>query len=125
MNRFVKILPAAALCLCAAMTAACSGREPDAVIAVDASKVEADITPWLYGACIEDVNHEIYGGLYDQRIFGESFEEPVPNPLFDDCTAYEGSWRAEGGEVIAVRPMPAPSWFTSRWSLPAAGRKPN
>ena len=102
MNRFVKILPAAALCLCAAMTAACSGREPDAVIAVDASKVEADITPWLYGACIEDVNHEIYGGLYDQRIFGESFEEPVPNPLFDDCTAYEGSWRAEGGEVIAA-----------------------
>jgi alpha-L-arabinofuranosidase len=31
----------------------------------------------MYGSCIEDVNHEIYGGLYAQRIFGESFEEPA------------------------------------------------
>ena len=30
----------------------------------------------MYGSCIEDVNHEIYGGLYAQQIFGESFEEP-------------------------------------------------
>jgi hypothetical protein len=27
----------------------------------------------MYGSCIEDVNHEIYGGLYDQKIFVESF----------------------------------------------------
>ena len=72
------------------MAAACAGGATDATITVDAAKVEGSVTPWLYGACIEDVNHEIYGGLYDQRIFGESFEEPVPNPLFDDCSAYEG-----------------------------------
>ena len=77
MNRSLKKIPLAALC--AAMAAACAGGATDATITVDASKVEGSVTPWLYGACIEDVNHEIYGGLYDQRIFGESFEEPVPN----------------------------------------------
>jgi len=29
----------------------------------------------MTGACIEDVNHEIYGGIYSQMIFGESFQE--------------------------------------------------
>jgi alpha-L-arabinofuranosidase len=33
------------------------------------------VSPLLTGACIEDVNHEIYGGLYSQMIFGESFQE--------------------------------------------------
>ena len=30
----------------------------------------------MTGVCIEDVNHEIYGGIYSQMIFGESFQEP-------------------------------------------------
>lgn len=47
-------------------------------IEVDPNQVLGRITPAMYGACIEDVNHEIYGGLYGQRIFGESFEEPAP-----------------------------------------------
>ena len=34
-----------------------------------------NVSPLLTGACIEDVNHEIYGGLYSQMIFGESFQE--------------------------------------------------
>lgn len=96
----MKRFPLAALC--AALAAACAGGATDATITVDASKVEGNITPWLYGACIEDVNHEIYGGLYDQKIFGESFEEPVPNPAFDECSAYEGSWRAGDGELLAA-----------------------
>jgi len=29
----------------------------------------------MTGACLEDVNHEIYGGLYSQMLFGESFQE--------------------------------------------------
>ena len=57
-------------------------QKTNATIQVDATIVEQNVTPYLYGACIEDVNHEIYGGLYDQKIFGESFEEPVPNPQF-------------------------------------------
>ena len=38
-------------------------------------QVIGDISSYLVGACIEDVNHEIYGGIYSQMIFGESFEE--------------------------------------------------
>lgn len=45
-------------------------------IRVEASHVLNRVSSWLYGACIEDVNHEIYGGLGAQRVFGESFEEP-------------------------------------------------
>ena len=63
-------------CLLALALSASSLAAQDAVIRVDAGKVENKITPYLYGACMEDVNHEIYGGLYDQKIFGESFEEP-------------------------------------------------
>lgn len=66
------------------------------VIRVDASQVTSDITPWMTGSCIEDVNHEIYGGLYDQKLFGESFEEPPPAARFSGWTAYGGSWQAEG-----------------------------
>ena len=33
--------------------------------------------PLLRGAGIEDVNHELYGGIYAQMVFGESFEEPA------------------------------------------------
>lgn len=77
-------------------------QETDALINVDVNKVEQEITPYLYGACIEDVNHEIYGGLYDQKIYGESFEEPVPNPQFEDFVAYEGNWSVSNNEVKAV-----------------------
>lgn len=75
------------------MAAACAGGATDATITVDASKVEGSVTPWLYGACIEDVNHEIYGGLYDQRIFGESFEEPCPTPFSTTARPTKGSGR--------------------------------
>lgn len=46
-------------------------------IVVNANQVLNNIPYHLYGSCIEDVNHEIYGGLYDQRLYGESFEEPA------------------------------------------------
>ena len=52
-------------CLLALALSASSLAAQDAVIRVDAGKVENKITPYLYGACMEDVNHEIYGGLYD------------------------------------------------------------
>ena len=71
----------------------------EATISINASKVENKISPYLYGACIEDVNHEIYGGLYDQKIFGESFEEPVRGFTFDHFTAYEGYWQPQNGGV--------------------------
>ena len=51
----------------------------------------------MTGSCIEDVNHEIYGGLYSQLIFGESFEEPpIPVSPIRGWAAYGGNWRIDG-----------------------------
>ena len=47
-------------------------------IDVHADQEIATASRLLTGACIEDVNHEIYGGIYSQMIFGESFQEPPP-----------------------------------------------
>lgn len=46
---------------------------------IDPGVVTGDVSPLLYGACMEDVNHELYGGIWSQLIFGESFAEPVPS----------------------------------------------
>ena len=67
----------------------------DSTIRVDASRVVNRITPWMTGTCIEDVNHEIYGGLYAQLIFGESFEEPPTWPAAHRLDAYGGEWRVQ------------------------------
>ncbi len=55
-------------------------------IVVQAVHVLHSVSRYLTGACIEDVNHEIYGGLYSQMIFGESFQEPGAQ--------VSGMWRA-------------------------------
>jgi alpha-L-arabinofuranosidase len=83
-------------CVCAAGAA-----EPDSTIRVDAGKVLNRITPLMYGSCIEDVNHEIYGGLYAQMIFGESFEEPPREPT-PGWRSYGGEWSVRDG-VCAVK----------------------
>lgn len=48
----------------------------EATIRVDAATPGRPVSRYLTGACIEDVNHEISGGIYSQLIFGESFQEP-------------------------------------------------
>src|SRR5512142_168311 len=60
-----------------------------AQITVHADRPMHPVSRLLTGACIEDVNHEIYGGLYSQMIFGESFQEP-PAAGGDDIS---GMWR--------------------------------
>ena len=67
-------------------------------LTVDADSVVCGVEPLIYGACTEDVNHEIYGGLYDQKIFGEGFEEPAP-VCIRGFRAYGEGWTAEGGTV--------------------------
>src|ERR1017187_4874718 len=74
----------------------------EAEIVVHANQVTHRVSRYLTGACIEDVNHEIYGGLYSQMIFGESFQEPAPSsPL--NKSEVSGMWRgfcrgsAQGG----------------------------
>jgi len=46
-----------------------------ASIRIAQDSIIADITPHMTGSCMEDINHEVYGGIYSQMIFGESFEE--------------------------------------------------
>ncbi len=59
----------------------------------------------LYGSCIEDVNHEIYGGLYDQKIFGESFEEPPQSAQFAGWKVLGGDWQPDGaGVAVGAQP---------------------
>lgn len=65
-------------------------------VTIDAEKPIGHVPALIYGAGMEDVNHEIYGGLYDQRIFGESFEEPAV-PEIKNFTGYDGLWSATGG----------------------------
>ena len=62
-------------------------------------KVLANITPFLYGAGMEDVNHEVYGGIYSQRIFGESFEEGVLPEGFSGLKVYDGIARMDGTAI--------------------------
>src|SRR5882762_7303310 len=66
-----------------------TSRAQDAAITVNANQVLHRITPYLSAACIEDVNHEIYGGIDSQMIFGESFAEPVGVEGFQ---VYGGKW---------------------------------
>ena len=65
-------------------------------LTVDASHVLSRIEPLIYGAGAEDVNHEIYGGLYDQKIFGEGFEEPAFCDI-KNFKAYDERWSVTSG----------------------------
>ncbi len=74
----------------------------EATITVRAGEVVGPISRLLTGACLEDVNHEVYGGLYSQMIFGESFQEPAPTVPPDGFRAFGGTWHVRDGELIAA-----------------------
>ena len=55
------------------------GLEAGAVkVSVNLDEVKAEVPRTIYGTGMEDVNHEIYGGLDAQRLWDESFEEELP-----------------------------------------------
>ena len=64
-------------------------------LTINADNIIARIPSLIYGAGVEDVNHEIYGGLYDQRIFGEGFEEPTVANV-EGWTQYDEKWTING-----------------------------
>ena len=74
----------------------------EAAITVDADQVLHPISPYLTGACLEDVNHEVYGGLYSQMIFGESFQEPAPSEPLAGFTEYGGTWLVTNSDLLSV-----------------------
>jgi hypothetical protein len=75
------------------MGTALSACAADVHINVQADSAVGIVSRLLTGACIEDVNHEIYGGLYSQMIFGESFQEPAP-PASAPESQLSSMWRA-------------------------------
>lgn len=74
----------------------------DVTIEVDADRRVHRVSRYLTGACIEDVNHEVYGGIDSQRIFGESFAEPAPPQPLRGFTAFGGRWVPQDGELHAA-----------------------
>jgi len=72
-------------------------RAQEARVVVHADQPGHVLSPLLTGACIEDVNHEIYGGLYSQMIFGESFQEPPPAVPPRGFLAFGGRWTVANG----------------------------
>src|SRR3569833_1292322 len=84
-----QIILSAAVCLGLAATIA---HAQPAAIEIDASRTLHAVSPYLTGACIEDVNHEVYGGIYSQMIFGESFQEPATPEPIAGFTEYAGNW---------------------------------
>jgi len=87
----------------------------DVTVKVEADHVIGPVSRLLTGACIEDVNHEIYGGLYSQMIFGESFQEPAPTASAPD-SQLSGTWRP-------VRRGTAAGRFTIISERPFAGEQ--
>ena len=75
--------------------------EPKVTIRLDLAKSGVKMSRYLTGACIEDVNHEIYGGLYSQMLFGESFQEASSRQPLKGFVAYEGTWTLKGDEIHA------------------------
>lgn len=75
-----------------AVSATASGRYGvDYALEVAASEQSGEVSGLLYGACMEDVNHELYGGIWSQMIFGESFAEP-------NRVEFESAFAVAGGQ---------------------------
>jgi hypothetical protein len=84
-------------------TAVRCGLAQEATITVHADRTIHKVSRYLTGACIEDVNHEVYGGIDSQMIFGESFAEPPPQPPLEGFSVFGGRWTlASEGSIQAL-----------------------
>ncbi|MBQ8186515.1 MAG: hypothetical protein IJ037_06550, partial [Clostridia bacterium] len=73
-------------------------------IRINTEKTAGKVSPWLRGACMEDVNHELYGGIWSQMIFGESFAEPAESGMdAQRLTIFGSTWDIDGGKVLCGR----------------------
>ncbi len=98
---------AATTTLLAALSSLAGTQAPEVRIEVHADRTLHRVSRYLTGACLEDVNHEVYGGLYSQMVFGESFQEPAPPPAVVGFTALGGIWRVSDG-VISIKAADGP-----------------
>src|SRR4051812_41913247 len=84
----------------------------DVTIHIDATQAGRVVSKYLAGACIEDVNHEIYGGIYSQMIFGESFAEPPSSSPVKGFVATDGEWKVSDG-MLSGEGGPGPKLISS------------
>jgi Domain of Unknown Function (DUF1080)/Alpha-L-arabinofuranosidase C-terminal domain len=75
----------------------------EATITIHADKVLHPVSRYLTGACLEDVNHEVYGGLYSQLIYGESFQEPTRVRPIQGFKIFDGAWNILDDQTISVK----------------------
>lgn len=88
-------------CLSIALIGAASlGQTQDASIVVQADQVLHRLSPYYAGACLEDVNHEVYGGIDSQMIFGESLAEPAAQLPLKGFNTYDGRWTLGAGDCV-------------------------
>ena len=96
------------------------GQLGEASISVNAKAVLGKVNPMVFGACFEDLNHEIYGGLHAQMLYGESFEEGPETtlppgwrvyPKHMDKPVWQGMWWSENDAIgmIGYR------WYKLLW----------
>ena len=79
----MKMMTIAECLLACGVLSGTGGLRADPVrVSVDLRAVRAEVPRTLYGTGMEDVNHEIYGGLDAQRLYDESFEETEPKTSF-------------------------------------------
>jgi hypothetical protein len=92
-------------------------------IDVHPDTVIAHVSRTMTGACIEDVNHELYGGIYTQMVFGESFQEPPVSVPPEGFMASEGAWEVEPDGTLSADAGPGPKLVQSRgeWADGSAG----
>ena len=98
-------------------------------VSVNLDDVKAEVPRTLYGTGMEDVNHEIYGGLDAQRLYDESFEEELPPQVIPHSPRGSGNktcgrqWTdvsTDGG--ILMRDSSVAHWGkASQLLMPAAG----
>ncbi len=78
----------------------------DHEIKLDPATTTGTISDLLIGACMEDVNHELYGGIWSQMIFGEKFAEPYQNSsVSGDFDISDGTFAAmvkDGASALKV-----------------------
>ena len=67
----------------------------DTALTVDADNVTGQVSDTLYGVCLEDVNHSLYGGIWSQMVFGESFSEPAYTEPAEGISVVGGQWTSE------------------------------
>src|SRR5580700_6557639 len=96
-NPALTLLAVTAMILSQPFTHTATGQQ--ARITVHARETLHTVSPYMTGACIEDVNHEIYGGLYSQMVYGESFQEPAPPATSAGFHANGGDRNGQSDEV--------------------------